>query len=99
MSGREAAKHDLRGTGGALAHSVDRFATWTGTESIQLEVRSTVLYPSHDHRVLTARFVDLENIHRDALRQLLSGYSTLNRSEGTMIGTRQLVRGNAVGSV
>jgi hypothetical protein len=94
------AKHDLSGASERLRHAVDRAAARAGTQCIQFEVRGSVLYPSNDERrVLIARLVDLENIHRDAVRQFLSGNRTLDGGQGTMTCAGELIRCDAAVSV
>jgi hypothetical protein len=59
-----------------------------------------MLYPRHNHRrLLAAALADLENIHRNALRELLGCDRALHGREWTMVGTRELIRGNAVARV
>lgn len=54
-----------------------------------------MLYPSDDDRgVLTAVLVDLENIHGNTVSKFFCCYRALRGSKRTVIGTRQLIRGN-----
>lgn len=88
-------KHDLRGTCTALADTVDGFAAWARTESIQFEIWCPVLEPSHDHGgLLTTVLVDLENIHSDALSEFLRRNRALHRCERAVVGAGQLISGN-----
>ena len=56
-----------------------------------------MLYPGDDHRRLgTARLIDLENIHGDALGELFGSNRALGGRKGPVACSGKLIRGNAI---
>ena len=59
-----------------------------------------MLNPRDDHRrLLAGRFVDLQYVNRDAVRQFLRRHCALRGSQRAVARARELIGGDAIGRI